>query len=140
MDCLVGYAACVLRKLSPLLVIVAITAGCGSDPGPANGGEPTPAQKTARIALVKANPALNDLELAHLCPRLYPNDLFAKDAKTGQLKNLKKYGFEKQTASAKFTPAQLTAAASAGCGAPIPIEATKAPTGPPSTTTTTKSK
>ena len=134
MDCLVGYAACVFKKLSPVLVVIAATAGCGGNPGPANGGEPTPAQKSARMALVKANPALNDLELAHLCPRLYPTDLLAKDPKTGQLKNLKKYGFDKQTASAKFTRAQLSAAAGAACGTPIPINIAPKTTGSPPTT------
>lgn len=123
------------------MLAVAMTAvGCGGNPGPASGGEPTPAQKSARIALVKANPGLSDLDLAHLCPRLYPSDLLDKDPKSGQLKNLKKYGFEKQTASARFTPPQLAAAAAAGCGKPIPIGNQPAPTPAKTTGTAPKGK
>ena len=68
--------------------------------------------------MIRDNPKLNDLDLAHLCPALYPADA---------LKDQKKYSFNKLKATEKFTPAQLTQAEAAGCGTPVPLTA---PTGP----------
>ncbi len=93
----------------------------------------TAQQKSARLALVKSNERLNDLEMAHLCPMLYPADVqkaiqvdssgkstAAKKAK----KTLDKYRFATQKVRVKqFTAAQLAGAKAARCGNPIPIAA-----------------
>jgi hypothetical protein len=86
--------------------------GCGAEPGPTPGGEPSPAQRSARIELVKSHPDLNDLELAHLCPALYPSDV---------LKDPKKYQLDRLKATASFSSADLAQAAAAGCGKSVPI-------------------
>ncbi|MEI6448283.1 MAG: hypothetical protein WCO96_10470 [Actinomycetes bacterium] len=109
-------------RLRPLLILPAalVVAGCGSQPGPTPGGEPTAAQKTARIELVKANPDLNELELAHLCPAMYPAELF-KGTEAQQKKARDKYQMGRLKAEATFTAADLKQAAAAGCGKPVPI-------------------
>ena len=106
------------KKLIPITIAALAVTGCGSSPSATPGGEPSPAQRTARIALIRDNPKLNDLDLAHLCPALYPADV---------LKDPKKYSLNKLKATAKFTPAQLTQAAAAGCGTAVPLSAAPAP-------------
>jgi hypothetical protein len=127
-------------RFRPLLIIPAalVVAGCGSQPGPTPGGEPTAAQKTARIELVKAKPDLNELELAHLCPAMYPAELF-KGTEAEQKKAREKYQMGRLKAEATFTSADLKQAATAACGKPVPIakQATK-PAPAPATKTAPK--
>jgi hypothetical protein len=108
----------VSKKLISIAVTAFAVTACGSSPSPTPGGEPSAAQRTARIALIRDNPKLNDLDLAHLCPALYPADV---------LKNPKKYSLDKLKATAKFTPAQLAQATAAGCGSPVPLSAAAPP-------------
>ena len=133
-----------MRKAVTLTIVLALAAvGCGGNPGPTSGGQLTPAQHSARLALVQTNYTLNDVELAHLCPALYPSDVLTA-------KGLKHYGYDKQTVSIRqFTPAQIKSAAAARCGAPLPLPqpkkpAAKQPAAPkttsPTTSTTTTSK
>jgi hypothetical protein len=107
-----------VKRLLPLAITAAAIAGCGSAPSATPGGEPTAAQRIARIALIRDNPKLNDLELAHLCPALYPADV---------LKNTKKYSVDKLKIKAKFSGSQLAQARSAGCGSAVPLPATTPP-------------
>ena len=109
-------------RLRPLLVIPAAlaVAGCGSQPGPTPGVEPTAAQKTARIELIRSNPNLNDLELAHLCPAMYPATLF-QGTQAEQKKAREKYRLDRLDAKATFTASDLKQAAAAACGKPVPI-------------------
>lgn len=100
-----------MRRIAPTgLIAAAALVGCGN-PGPTPGGEPNASQRQARIELIRANAQLTDLELAHLCPALYPKDV---------LKDPKKYRFEKQKVKATFSPEQLALAAKARCGKPAP--------------------
>lgn len=110
-------------RLRPLLILptALVVTACGSQPGPTPGGEPTAAQKAARIELVKANPDLNELELAHLCPAMYPAELF-KGTEAEQKKARDKYQMGRLKAEATFTPADLRQAAAAACGKPVPIQ------------------
>ncbi|CAB4859746.1 MAG: hypothetical protein F2799_00535 [Actinobacteria bacterium] len=95
------------------VVISAAIVGCGPGPGATPGGSLTPAQHTARLALITDNAKLNDRELAHLCPAAYPADV---------LDDLKKYGYDRQKITVKrFTSAQLAQALSARCGKPVPL-------------------
>lgn len=119
------------RFLLTALLVPAFAAGCGGSTGATPGGKLTEAQKTARLALVQDNSKLNDVELIHLCPMLYPSDLQkaaavdtsgkseqAKEAK----KTLSKYRFDTQKIRVKsFTTAQLSSAKAARCGNPIPL-------------------
>lgn len=100
------------NRLVPLLSLTLLATGCGTEAGPTRGGEPTDAQRAARIELIRSNSEMNDLELAHLCPALYPADV---------LKDPKKYGFDKQKAKLEPSAADLSLAAKADCGAPVPI-------------------
>ncbi|MCX6393436.1 MAG: hypothetical protein NTY57_01075 [Solirubrobacterales bacterium] len=104
-----------MRK--PLLLTVVLSTaiiGCGPGPGTTPGGSLTPAQHTARLALITDNAKLNDLELAHLCPAAYPADV---------LNDLKKYGYDRQKITVKrFTSVQLTQALAARCGKPVPLD------------------
>lgn len=108
-----GYAGHVQRTFTLPLVAAALMVGCGPDPSPTKGGEPTAAEKQARVELVRANSGMNDLELAHLCPALYPADV---------LKDPKKYGFDNAKATTKASAASLALAEKAGCGNPVPIK------------------
>jgi len=105
-----------MRKLLPLLALLATAAaGCGGNPGPTPGGALTPAQQAARVKLIKTNQGLNDLELAHLCPAIYPKD--ALDSKRA-----KHYGYDGKKITIKaFTRVQVALATSARCGTPIPL-------------------
>ncbi len=119
------------RYLLLTLLAPAVLVGCGGSTGATPGGALTPQEKAARLALVKANNKLNDLEMVHLCPMLYPADLqkailvdstgksaASKDAK----KTLDKYRFSTQKVRVKqFTAEQLASAKAARCGNPIPI-------------------
>lgn len=109
-----GYAAGVsARILIPFLIAgSAAISGCGTEPGPTPGGEPSATQRAARIELIRTNSAMNDLELAHLCPAIYPADV---------LKDPKKYGFSNQKAKKSGTAASVALAAKAGCGKPVPV-------------------
>lgn len=109
-----------MRAFIPVLTLLVLAlAGCGSDSGPTAGGPLTGAQQAARVALIKANDALNDLELAHLCPALYPQDVIADP---------KKYSFDKQKAKPiSWTKAQIAQAQAARCGKQVPFAAGKAP-------------
>ena len=122
-------------KLPLALIFATALVGCGGSPGPTAGGELTSAQRAARLELIKSNSSLNDVELAHLCPALYPADV---------LTNLKHYGFDKQKAKpTNWSPAQLSAAAAARCGTSTPIKAQAKPAKPapakPTTPTSTQS-
>lgn len=119
-------------KLTPTLLAAlacsVFAVGCGGSPGPTQGGELTPSQRIARISLIKNNQKLNDLELAHLCPGLYPSDV---------LSNPKRYGFDKQKSKpTTWTDSQLKAAAAARCGKPTAITTTPAKKPQQSTTST----
>ena len=110
-----------MRRIATTGIIsAALLAGCGN-PGPTSGGELTDAQRQARIELVRSNSQLNDLELAHLCPALYPKDI---------LKDPKKYRLETKKVKAKFSKDQLALAAKARCGKPVPTTDAPAPAKP----------
>ena len=120
-----------IAVMSALLI-----AGCGGSAGPTPGGKLTTQQHAARLALVKGNSALNDLELAHLCPALYPEELqqaAAADPSANTAagkkakKTLQKYRFDTQKIRVKaFTRQQLDQAKQARCGAPIALPASSA--------------
>jgi hypothetical protein len=118
------------------LSVVALStalAGCGGSAGPTPGGKLDPAQQAARLALVKGNAGLNDVEMAHLCPALYPKDVqkavaIGSEGTSAAAKSskdtLKKYRFDTQKVRVKsFTGGQLAQAKAARCGTPIPIAA-----------------
>lgn len=69
----------------------------------------TPAQRSARVTLIRAHQSLSDRNLARLCPALYPSDY---------LTNTKKYpkpkGKEKKVT---FTAADRAQATAADCSA-----------------------
>ncbi len=120
-----------IRPLILLVVAPLAVAGCGGSAGPTPGGALSPEQQSARLKFVAANANLNDLELAHLCPALYPKDVqaaiavdfTAKSAAGKKAKeSLKKYRFESQKVRVKtFSAAQLEQAKAARCGSPIAI-------------------
>jgi len=120
-----------LRSTLSVAALSFALAVCGATAGPTPGGKLDPAQQAARIALVKGNSSLNDVELAHLCPALYPEDIqkaivAGTEGNTAAAKaakdTLKKYRFETQKLRIKsFTSAQLAQAKSARCGMPIPF-------------------
>lgn len=126
-----GYPAAMRRLTATLVLVAAVASGCGPDPGPTKGGEPSAAEKEARLQLVRANSDMNDLELAHLCPALYPADI---------LKDPKKYGFDKQEASKQPSRQDLQLAARAGCGKPVPIGSKDGKPAATSSSTTTPAK
>ncbi|MCX6390842.1 MAG: hypothetical protein NT122_09490 [Solirubrobacterales bacterium] len=118
-----------LFKAISVLALALAIAGCGSDAGPTRGGQLSDAQRHARVQLVKDNPALNDLQLAYLCPALYPTDLHS---------DVKKYKLEKQKATpVKWSSAQLALAANGRCGKPIPFPPAAKPAKAASTASTT---
>jgi hypothetical protein len=84
-------------------------AGCGGSVGATPGGEPTAAVQAARLQLIRTHSKLNDLELATLCPALYPSDAIS---------NAKKYSFDKQKVKDKPTASDLAEAAKSDCSAP----------------------
>lgn len=121
-------------RLRPILILLSVPvalAGCGGSAGTTPGGALNPEQEAARLKLVEANNGLNDVELAHLCPMLYPKDVQAAVAvdftgNTAAQKKakdaLKKYRFETQKVRIKkFSAAQLAQAKLANCGATIPF-------------------
>jgi hypothetical protein len=128
-----------MPKISMLIAVmsVALITGCGGSAGPTPGGKLTTQQHAARLALVKSNSGLNDLELTHLCPALYPAELqqaAAADSGANTVdgkkakKTLQKYRFDSQKIRVKaFTKQQLDQAKLARCGAPIPLPAPSAP-------------
>jgi len=124
-----------MPKISMLIAVMSalLIAGCGGSAGPTPGGKLTTQQHAARLALVKSNSGLNDLELAHLCPALYPEELQraaaadpAANTAAGKKakKTLQKYRFDSQKIRVKaFTKQQLDQAKQARCGAPIALPA-----------------
>ena len=121
------------RSTLTLAGLSAVLAGCGGTAGSTPGGKLDAGQQAARLALVKSNAGLNDVELTHLCPALYPVDVqkavaSGSDQKSAAGKSakdtLKKYRFDTQKVRVKaFTADQLAQAKAARCGTPIPLAA-----------------
>ena len=84
-------------------MLVALLAGCGGTPSP---------EQAERAAFLEKYDALNDRDLARLCPSLYPRDFLTRP------KRYDKYGYTKPAEDAKpFRPtaAQRRDASGAGC-------------------------
>src|SRR5690242_23670 len=66
------------RRFAPLAALLAVLLVGGCAYGTA--ADITPAQHSARIALIKAHDDYSDRDLARLCPGLYPRDFLTNES------------------------------------------------------------
>lgn len=96
-----------LRRLAPLIALVAALAVAGCEYGTA--ADLTAEQERARIAFIEQHGDLSDRDLARLCPALYPRD-FLRDPDAWPAGERRR-----GEADARFTAADREQAAAAGC-------------------------